>query len=257
MPMKTGEQYRATLDDGRAVYFRGEKVKDLAGHEVLGQCVDRVADGYDALYSSDPTAVSSLMTIPRTPDELRHGVPGLHESGLMSHVTYTSTMTLTTAAGKLGGEYAERIEGYVAEMQQKDVRITQCITDAKGDRSRHPGAQNDRDSYVHVVDRSPDGVVLRGAKLHITAASLGHELLTIPTKAMRAGEEEYAVACCVPVNADGLLIIDDVFVPNARIFLDGEVSQASIFAHSLGLWERLGGLGLMADDADALVGHAP
>ena len=43
---------------------------------------------------------------------------------------------------------------------------------------------------MRVVDRQPDGVVIRGAKLHITGASLGHDLMTIPTKAMKAGEED-------------------------------------------------------------------
>jgi 4-hydroxybutyryl-CoA dehydratase/vinylacetyl-CoA-Delta-isomerase len=56
--------------------------------------------------------------------------------------------------------------------------------------------------------------------------------------------------------AEGFVIFDDVFVPNDRIFLNGEVSQASVFAHSLGLWERLGGLTSMADGADVLVGLA-
>jgi 4-hydroxybutyryl-CoA dehydratase / vinylacetyl-CoA-Delta-isomerase len=126
---------------------------------------------------------------------------------------------------------------------------------------------------------------VRGAKLHITAASLGHELMTIPTKAMKAGEEDYAIAAMIPVNApgvkiinttyaprhadlrdfpvsgrtstpEGFVIFDDVFVPNERIFLDGEVASASVFAHSLGLWERLGGLTSMADGADVLVGLA-
>ena len=56
---------------------------------------------------------------------------------------------------------------------------------------------------MRVVERSQDGVVIRGAKLHITGASLGHELMTIPTKAMKAGEEDYAIACMVPVNSPG------------------------------------------------------
>ncbi|WP_419923512.1 hypothetical protein [Candidatus Poriferisodalis sp.] len=34
--------------------------------------------------------------------------------------------------------------------------------------------------------------MIRGAKLHITGASFGHELLTIPTKAMKAGEEDWS-----------------------------------------------------------------
>ena len=44
--------------------------------------------------------------------------------------------------------------------------------------------------------------------------------------------------------------------PNERIFLDGQVEFAAVFAHSLGLWERLGGVGEMADDGDLLVGLA-
>ena len=47
-----------------------------------------------------------------------------------------------------------------------------------------------------------------------------------------------------------------MFVPNERIFLDGEVASAAVFAHSLGLWERLGGLTGMADGADVMVGLA-
>src|SRR5260370_15608043 len=56
--------------------------------------------------------------------------------------------------------------------------------------------------------------------------------------------------------AEGFVILDDVFVPNERIFLDGAVAQAAVFAHSLGLWERLGGLSAMAEEADQLVGFA-
>jgi 4-hydroxybutyryl-CoA dehydratase/vinylacetyl-CoA-Delta-isomerase len=148
-----------------------------------------------------------------------------------------------------------------------------------------PGKQHDPDLYVRVVDRSADGIVLRGAKLHISGASYAHELMTIPTKAMKAGEEAWAVAAMVPVNApgvrivnttyaprhgdartfpisgrhhmpEGFVIFDDVFVPNERIFLDGEVRHAAVFAHSLGLWERLGGLSAFVEEADQLVGFA-
>jgi 4-hydroxybutyryl-CoA dehydratase/vinylacetyl-CoA-Delta-isomerase len=136
-----------------------------------------------------------------------------------------------------------------------------------------------------VVARRDDGIVIRGAKLHISAASMGHELMTIPTKSMKADEGDYAVACMVPVNApgvkiinttyaprhedtrdfpisgrhhtpEGFVIFDDVFVPTERVFLDGHPELAAVFAHSLGLWERLGGLAAMARSYDALVGFA-
>ena len=47
--MMTGEQYKASLDDGRATYFEGQRVQDLPGHPLLGSAADRVADGYDWL----------------------------------------------------------------------------------------------------------------------------------------------------------------------------------------------------------------
>jgi 4-hydroxybutyryl-CoA dehydratase/vinylacetyl-CoA-Delta-isomerase len=187
--------------------------------------------------------------------------------------------------GDISSKYVERINAWVDDAQKRDIRVTQCITDAKGDRSRPPHQQDDPDAYTRVVERTKDGVVIRGAKLHITGASLGHELMTIPTKSMKGNEEDYAIACMVPVNApgvkivnttyaprhedprafpisskhhypEGFVIFDDVFVPNERIFLDGETPYAAVFAHSLGLWERLGGLSGMADGADELVGFA-
>ena len=286
--MLTGDQYKASLDDGRLTYFEGERVTDLPGHPLLGGPVQEVADGYDWLLTQATDAVSPISGVPTSADELRQKVALVHHAGMMAHVTYTSIMTLATVAGRItetAPQYIERIHGFIEDAQRRDIRITQCITDAKGDRSRPPGKQDDPDMYVRVVDRTPEGVVIRGAKLHITAASLGHELLTIPTKSMKAGEEDYSVAAMVPVNApgvkivnttyaprhadtrdfpvsgrsatpEGFVIFDDVFVPNERVFLDGETSIAAVFAHSLGLWERLGGLTSMADGADTLVGLA-
>jgi 4-hydroxybutyryl-CoA dehydratase/vinylacetyl-CoA-Delta-isomerase len=55
---------------------------------------------------------------------------------------------------------------------------------------------------------------------------------------------------------EGFIILDDVFVPNERVFLAGQVEHSATFAHSLGLWERLGGTAHMAEFGDTLVGLA-
>ena len=287
--MMTGEEYRASLDDGRETYFEGKRIRDLPGHAILGQTVDSAAAGYDRFYDPTPGAVPAFMVVPGSKKELREQVE-LHETvDLLTHVTYASIMTLLTAADRIEGELpgnAERIRAYVKDVQARDLRITQCITDAKGDRSRPPAKQDDPDAYVRVVERPPGGVVIRGAKLHISAASMGHELMTIPTKSMKLGEDDYSIACMVPVNApgvkiinttyaprradtrdfpisgrhhtpEGFVIFDDVFVPDERVFLDGSHPHlAAVFAHSLGLWERLGGLASMASSYDVLVGLA-
>ena len=122
--------------------------------------------------------------------------------------------------------------------------------------------------------------------MHITGAPLVHEQVVLPTKSMKPGEEDYAVACSVPTNAEGLtivnttnaprgdddprhfpishrtnmpeglLIFDDVFVPNERVFLDGETSHAASLAHALGLWERSNAVAYSGSSADRLVGLA-
>ncbi|MFV0259532.1 MAG: 4-hydroxyphenylacetate 3-hydroxylase N-terminal domain-containing protein, partial [Acidimicrobiales bacterium] len=286
--MLTGRQYKDSLNDGRRTYFEGERIEDLPGHPILGQTAEFTARAYDKHYDPAPDAVSPLLGVPTSADDLRALIPMLHDAGMMAHVTSTSIQTLKTAAGRMtetNPAYLDRIAGYINDAQRGDVRITQCITDAKGDRSRPPAKQDDLDAYVRVVDRQRDGVVIRGAKLHITGASFGHDLLTIPTKAMKPGEEDWAIGCVVPVNAEGVKIInttyaprhddnrafpvsghyhypegfvifDDVFVPHERVFLDGETAFAAVFAHSLGLWERLGGLSAFVEEADQLVGLA-
>ncbi len=286
--MMTGEEYKASLSDDRAVYFEGERITDLPNHPILGQMVDACAASYDRFYKPETGAISDYFTVPGTIDALRERVDMHHEVDLLTHVTYASIMTLLTAADRIAEKRPqgkEAIHKYVRYVQENDLRVVECITDAKGDRGKKPGAQDDPDAYLHVVERRDDGVVIRGAKLHISCAAVCHELMAIPTKSMKPGEEEFAIACAVPVDApgvkivnttyatrheelrdfpvsggkavpEGFVIFDNVFVPNDRIFLDGEAEYAAVFAHSLGLWERLGGLASMADGADLLVGFA-
>ena len=286
--MMTGEQYKNSLRDGRRIYQDGKLIADLDTDPLLAPALDAVAAGYDESYRPDREAVNPLVEAPRSVDELRDRVPILTSMDLLLNVTYQSLMTLVVAASRLGEghpEFVERINAYVAQARRDDIRIAECITDSKGDRSKAPAAQDDADQYVRVVERRDDGVVIRGAKLHISAAPFAHHLLVMPTKSMKPGEEDYAIACAVPVNApgvhvvsrtvqarggderdypvssgrtmpDGFVIFDDVFVPNQHVFLDGVAAQAGIFAHSLGLWERLGGTAVMVEQADEMVGLA-
>lgn len=286
--MMTGQQYKDSLKDGRQVYYRGRLIEDFAEEPALGVPMEAVAQGYDKYFSAEPDARNAVITAPRSVDELRNKIPELISMDLLLNTTYQSIMTLVVAASRIetaAPEFIPRINAYIEKAMAEDLRITECITDAKGNRSLAPAKQDDPDSYVRVVSRSADGVVIRGAKLHISAAALGHHMMVMPTKTMKPGEEDYAIACAVPVNApgvhitntsyhptgrdprdfpvssqesipDSICIFDDVFVPNEHVFLDGPVEHAAVFAHSLGLWERLGGTAFMVEQADELVGLA-
>jgi 4-hydroxybutyryl-CoA dehydratase/vinylacetyl-CoA-Delta-isomerase len=284
----TGEQYRQSLRDGRRVFLEGELIDDITDHPVFRVPVEAAARLYDKTFDPSPGAVRATMRTMRSADDLRHHAHGDDDHDMLLGVTSASMMTLLTAADRIEDKLpdnAARIREWVKDAQARDIRIVQCITDAKGDRSKRPSQQEDPDAYVRIVERRDDGVVIRGAKLHITAASLAHELMTIPTKAMKTGEDDYSIACMVPLSAEGVKIVDvdyaprhkdqrrfpissrkhtpdsfvifdDVFVPNERIFLAGHPELAATFAHSLGLWERIGGLAGMARTFDALTGFA-
>ncbi len=286
--MRTGAEYLAALDDGRQTYFEGRLVPRITDDPVLCTLAQSVARGHDEFYLPGPDAVNPMMRAPRSVDELRERAADaeLLEQTILS--TYLSFMTLISAGPKLppeDGVYRERIDRYVDTATRDDIRIAQCITDAKGDRSVGPLGQADPDVYVRVVDRGNGGVVIRGAKMHISGASLSDHLFVMPTKAMKPGEEAYAIACAVPLNTpgvkvvnttayprgedprsfpissresllEGFVVFDEVFVPDELIFLDGQVDRAAVFVHSLGPWVRLNGVARYVRQAHILVGLA-
>jgi 4-hydroxybutyryl-CoA dehydratase/vinylacetyl-CoA-Delta-isomerase len=284
----TGSQYRESLEDPRRSYIGGRRIEDFSTDPTTAVAVDVVAAGYDRFYQPGEEARNPLLTPPRSAEDLRETVWKLRGADMLLHTTFSSVMALLTVAPTIGvehPEWAERIHSHIEEVRREDLRVTECITDAKGHRALSPIRQSDPDAYLRIVERRPDGIVIRGAKLHITGASLAHELFIMPTKRMKPGEEDYAVACAVPADAPGvstvnttfaprpgddrdfplsvhkqmpdcMVIFDDVFVPSERVFLDGAVEFSATFAHSLGLWERVSGTGEMASKADLLIGFA-
>lgn len=287
--MLTGEEYKQSLQDGRRIYYRGDRVADVTAVPEFATTIDRFASSYDRFHRPGPDSRNPLMESPRSTEAMRERLDELHSADLLVHLTYQSYMSLLTAAERLERSHPEgsaRIRRYVDECKARDIRMVQCITDSKGDRALAPSAQPDADQYLRVVERREDGVVIRGAKLHITGAPMAHEMMVMPTKRMKPGEGDYAIACGVPVNApgvtvigvlpltdpdadhrdfplswdrsipEGFVIFDDVFVPNERIFLDGQTNEAAVFAHSLGLWERLGATSGQVARAEQAVGLA-
>jgi len=161
---------------------------------------------------------------------------------------------------KLGTEYHKRFNNFLRYMQENDLTANMPQTDARGDRSKSPSEQEDPDSYLHVVEKRSDGIVVRGAKLHQVGAMVCHEHICAPFTPLRKGEEDYAVAFAIPNGTEGLtyiaqsgpieaerrdaesiyelgipeygsimtsmLVFDNVFVPWERVFMCGEVEFA-------------------------------
>lgn len=289
MATMTGDQYRASLRDGRALFIEGERVDDPATHPLLKTAVDAAAAVYDRFYDADPKSFSPIYIVPKSKEEQEERVQKLKGgTDMCAGTSSVSVLALATAApdlAKAKPEYRDRIMKFIDYVRDNDLRCAEAVTDAKGNRRLRPAQQDDPDMYVHVVDRNADGIFITGCKMHISASPIEHELVIFPTKAMRPGEEAYAVSCAIPVNApgvsiinttyaphgedlrhfpisgrinspEGFIILDRVFVPNDRVFLDGEVEHAATLAYALGLWERAGGGTHERTGEDRLVGLA-
>ncbi|MBV8187435.1 MAG: 4-hydroxyphenylacetate 3-hydroxylase [Alphaproteobacteria bacterium] len=283
MGLKTPHQYVESLRDGRVTYWGGENIADITKHPRFKVPIDLTAADYE--YSSpefgalrkyrteEGGEAHRIYQIPRSEEDLGTRIEMMKHTSIGTLVSgvYMALMSVKDEVAQVNPQCAANIERMYRYCRDNDLRAAEVITDPKGDRKRRAHEQDDPDLYVRIVDRNKDGIVVRGAKLHITAASVIHELVVMPTKGMRQDEKDYAVSFSIPVNAPGVKIInrsfapaelnafdypasshhsmpegfvvfDDVFVPWDRVFLAGEVQLASRLAQSLGLWERTGGL---------------
>ena len=125
---------------------------------------------------------------------------GMDSLNALSIVTYDIDQ-------KYGTEYNKRFLKYLRYVQDEDLVCCGAMTDAKGDRSLRPAEQADPDQYLHVVEESADGIIVRGAKLHQTGAVNSHEIICMPTRAMREEDKEYAISFALPADTKGIIYI--------------------------------------------------
>ncbi|MCL6560818.1 MAG: hypothetical protein K6U74_18890, partial [Firmicutes bacterium] len=120
----------------------------------------------------------------------------------------------------------------------------------------------------------------------ISEAPLSNELVVLPCRAMREDDKAYAVSFGVPANAkgitfisaepeikepgnffdyplsasiyinDAMVIFDDVFIPNERIFLKGEWQFAGDIAYMFGNFHRLSAETYKAAELELVTGAA-
>jgi 4-hydroxybutyryl-CoA dehydratase/vinylacetyl-CoA-Delta-isomerase len=316
MGLRTPEQYKQSLRDGRAVFFRGEKVNDVTTHPVIGIAVDHACIDYRmgedpayrdlAVIKEGGTEYSRYFHLPRNGADLlkrsqliaastREGatlVVLIKEIGSDALLALHIIGERMAAAGKPA--YRERIAKYHQMCRDNDLAVAVAQTDVKGDRSLGPTAQDHPDYYVRIVEQRPDGVVVRGAKVHTSVSTNTNEVIVLPTRAMRPEDKDYAIAFALPINTPGLKLIasphgsskkdafehpisakhkmmetltvfDDVFVPNDRIFLNGEIEFAGLLAltfvrfhrftavsYKLPLMELMAGAGAAVAEANGI-----
>jgi len=146
---------------------------------------------------------------------------------------------------KYGTDYHDRAKAFATYFQKNDITSALAQTDVKGDRSKRPGAQDDPDQYVRVVKKTKEGIIVRGAKVHITMGPYADEIIVLPTRVMTEAEKDYAVAFAVPADTEGVYLINRASAPRARKKFEapmnnyGSSDAVTIFDDVLVPWERV------------------
>jgi aromatic ring hydroxylase len=180
-------------------------------------------------------------------------------------------------------QYHENFKKWLTRFQTEDLVGCCAQTDVKGDRLLRPAEQPNPGSYVHIKERTKDGIIVEGCKVHISEASVADEVLVLPTRALRAEDKDYAVAFAVPGDWDGLtqvmtlhnlrerehykrgfmpgatdsyMIFDNCFVPWDRVFLAGEHQHGGVLALLFALFHRHSYSGCKPAIGDVILGTA-
>jgi 4-hydroxybutyryl-CoA dehydratase / vinylacetyl-CoA-Delta-isomerase len=275
MALRTAEEYKRSIVDGREVFVDGKRVEDLLNHPSIGIYVEYAAGDYrmamDPKYRDlvteklpDGEQVHFTFVSPRSKEDLIRRREVIQTScrvlGGPGGAKFTGidglnglTLGCKRIDTAMGTEYSKRVDKYRRYLIDIDAAVCVCMTDVKGNRSLHPHQQRGhQDYYVHMVSKGDDGIVVRGAKSHISYSAITNEMIVLPCRAMGEKDKDYAVAFAVPINAKGLKIIgnardashpmvvfDDVFVPSERVFLAGEWQYSAQLPYAFSTFHRL------------------
>jgi 4-hydroxybutyryl-CoA dehydratase/vinylacetyl-CoA-Delta-isomerase len=308
--MKTAQDYIKSLKGlQRQLYVLGEKVVDPCQNLILRPSLNALAKTYDIAQDPnhadlfvrpglDGSPVNCFTSLHKSAQDLVDKVKAQRILGQETGTCFQRCVgwdalnalesTTFEIDQSLGTCYHDRFMDYLGYVQRQDLVCNGAMTDVKGDRSLHPSQQSDPDMYLHVVDRHPDGIIVRGAKAHQTGAVFSHEIIVMPTISLQAEESAYAVAFAIPSDSPGitqilgrqscdtrklegvsidvgnptyggheaLVVFEDVFVPAERLFMDGEWMYARMLVERFAGYHRQSYGGCKVGMGDVLIGAA-
>ena len=228
--IRTGEQYRESIRDGRQVWINGERVKDVTTHPMFKPIVDIRARIYDMAHEKATRDVMSYVD-EKTGErnavglKLPYTQQDWHDKRLAVDTVLDDIGGIATRVGdetigemwslydgkdvlnEVDPRFAANIERHINRALHEDPFHVSANTDPKGDRSKPPQEQ-DPDMLLHVVKETVAGIVVRGAKYE-TAAAYANQAFVKPTIANwgDAKLSDYAVGFVVNMSAPGLKFI--------------------------------------------------
>lgn len=223
--IRTGEQYRDGLRDGREVWIDGERVSDVNSHPALQPIIDIRAKIYDMQHDDNHASTLTYFEgadqralFNRLPKKKRDW----HDKRAALDVVMNDICGVVTRIGdetvgemwslydgrdilnEIDPQFSDNITRHIDNVIEQDIFHVSANTDPKGDRSKPPQEQ-DPDMMVHVVKETDAGIVVRGAKYE-TAAGYADQAFLKPTVGAWTDQKlsDYAVGGIIKMGAPGV-----------------------------------------------------
>jgi 4-hydroxyphenylacetate 3-monooxygenase len=226
--IRTGNQYRDSIRDGRRVWINGERVKDVTAHPMFKPIVDIRARIYDMAHDAQ---YRDVMTYEENGERFAIGLKlpytqqDWHDKRRATDTVLEDVHGIVTRVGdetvgemwslydgqdvlnEVDPRFSENIARHISLVTKNDPFHVSANTDPKGDRSKRPQDQ-DPDMLLHVVKETDAGIVVRGAKYE-TAAAYANQAFTKPTIANWGDDKlsEYAVGFICDLSSPNLRFI--------------------------------------------------
>jgi 4-hydroxyphenylacetate 3-monooxygenase len=220
----TGEEYLASLRDGREVYIYGERVKDVTTHPAFRNSARMIARLYDALHDPARKAVLTTETdtgsggfthaffrASRNREEQVAARDAIAEWARMTYGWMGRSPDYKAAfLGTLGANadfyapYQANARRWYEICQEKVLYLNHAIVNPPVDRQLPPDEV--ADVYVHAIKETDAGVVVSGAKVVATGSALTNYNF-IAHHGLPIKKKEYALVFVCPMDAPGLKLI--------------------------------------------------
>lgn len=269
MPVRTGSQYIEQIDQLKAnIWVDGEQVTgNISEHPAFRGVMKSQARLYDLQHDEilkdkltylsegkgDPVGLSFLM--PRSKEDLakrREAIQLLarESNGMMGRspdYMNTALMAMASSAHLLEGKdhcFPENLQKYYEYVRDNDLSMTHTFIEPQVDRGSVLDKPTSEPISAEVVERTSEGLIVKGARLLATQGGITDEMLFI--KAGKPFDEESGFAFSIPSNTKGLkFICRESFVEGESVFnypLSSryeEMDSIVVFDNVLVPWDRV------------------
>ncbi|HXV60793.1 MAG TPA: 4-hydroxyphenylacetate 3-hydroxylase N-terminal domain-containing protein [Vicinamibacteria bacterium] len=260
----TGTRYLESLRDGREVWYRGKRVRDVTRHPALGEMARSIARIYDLqsapktadvmTFESEGRRFSCSYLLPRTRDDLlrrrRNSEIWVRESfGMMGRYSdFCASMLVgfydvREELASLNPDLAANVTSYHSYARDQDLCLSHGLHDPTMDKSLRP--EQDPDRCLRIVEERDGGLVVRGARF-ATLAPFSNEILVAPSYPLNEREADHAIWFAIPIAWEGLKVLCRESFAEGRNRFDHPVSvrfdeqdALVVFDGVLVPWERV------------------